>query len=187
MNRIKQIIPYLDQAVVSGGNFLLGVFLARVLGLEHYGEYALAWLVVLFCSSIHHAWIINPMYTFYPKYDADKKSEYLKSLFVHQLIYSCVASFVSYVVFCLSNIYFLEWKMGRFINILPILIFIYLMYDFFRRVSYVQKKRTKALFMNLLIYLVQFIAFTYVYIQNKVYLYDVYLICLLYTSDAADD
>ena len=36
-----------DQALVSGGNFLLGTFLARQLGVETYGTFALLWMAVL--------------------------------------------------------------------------------------------------------------------------------------------
>jgi O-antigen/teichoic acid export membrane protein len=62
----KRLTVLADQALVSGSNFVLGIVLARVLGLEGYGEYALAWMVVLFASSLHQAFMVSPLYVLMP-------------------------------------------------------------------------------------------------------------------------
>ncbi len=83
--KYEKLIPLLDQAIVSGGNFLIGIILTRVLGLQSYGEYSLLWLLVLFASSIQHAGILTPMYTFAPQLEKEKQRTYLHNLLALQL------------------------------------------------------------------------------------------------------
>ena len=68
-------LVFLDQAIVSGSNFILGILLARNLGIEGYGYYSLIWLVVLFFSSMQLASLISPMMSLGPKkkYNCSKK------------------------------------------------------------------------------------------------------------------
>lgn len=61
--RNKKTLVFLDQIIVSGSNFLLGILLARNLGIEEYGQFALLWLIVLFFSSLQLSFIVSPMLT----------------------------------------------------------------------------------------------------------------------------
>ena len=45
-----QLIVLLDQALVSGVNFLVAVLLARLLGIEKFGLYTFGWMWVMFIS-----------------------------------------------------------------------------------------------------------------------------------------
>jgi O-antigen/teichoic acid export membrane protein len=63
----KKLLVFLDQALVSGSNFVLGILLARYLGVAGYGQFALLWLIVLFFSSLQLAYIISPMLTLVQK------------------------------------------------------------------------------------------------------------------------
>ena len=56
-----------DQAMVSGVNFLTAILLARYLGIEEFGRFALAWMVVLFIVNIQYAMIIAPMMSIDPE------------------------------------------------------------------------------------------------------------------------
>ena len=64
---VKRTLAYSDQAVVSGTNFLVGIILARALGMDAYGTFVLGWMGVLFASSLQQAIILNPLYTLLPK------------------------------------------------------------------------------------------------------------------------
>ena len=64
---LKRTFAYSDQAVVSGTNFLVGIILARALGMDAYGTFVLGWMGVLFASSLQQAIILNPLYTLLPK------------------------------------------------------------------------------------------------------------------------
>jgi O-antigen/teichoic acid export membrane protein len=59
-----------DQVVVSGGNFLTTLLLARSLGVEEFGRFTLAWMVVLFAGHLQQALILAPMMSIGPKEQA---------------------------------------------------------------------------------------------------------------------
>src|SRR4051812_3398123 len=50
-----------DQGIVSACNFALSVLLARGLGLERFGVFALGWTVVLFALSFSQALVVAPL------------------------------------------------------------------------------------------------------------------------------
>src|SRR5688572_32875759 len=56
-----------DQVVVSGGNLLTGVLVARFLGIEQFGVFSLLWLVLLLLQGTQSATILAPMVTIGPK------------------------------------------------------------------------------------------------------------------------
>lgn len=56
-----------DQALVSGTNFAVGILLVRYLGLEQYGKFVLGWMIVQFGMSIQNALIVAPMLSLAPK------------------------------------------------------------------------------------------------------------------------
>lgn len=69
----KGVAALTDQGLVSGSTFVLNICLARWLGREQYGAYALAFSIFLFLSSFHNALLLEPMSVYGP-------SEYRKSL-----------------------------------------------------------------------------------------------------------
>ncbi len=56
-----------DQAMVSGVNFLTGILLARYLGIEAFGQFMLAWMLVLLVNTLQYALVIAPMMSIGPK------------------------------------------------------------------------------------------------------------------------
>ena len=74
-----------DQAMVSGSNFLIGILLARFLGLEAFGLFTLAWIAVLFVQSLQNALIISPMMTIGGRTAPADAERYFGSVFRHQL------------------------------------------------------------------------------------------------------
>lgn len=82
----------LDQIIVSGSNFALGVIIARCLGIEAFGVFSLAWLVVLFTQSLQTALVLAPMMTIGPKQTAGDASAYYAVVLVHQCILAAAAS-----------------------------------------------------------------------------------------------
>ncbi len=53
-----------DQALTSGANFLMSILLARYVGAEQYGQYALAFTLFLLLSLLHQALILEPVSVF---------------------------------------------------------------------------------------------------------------------------
>jgi O-antigen/teichoic acid export membrane protein len=74
----------LDQGMVSGVNFLVGILLVRYLGLEQYGVFVLVWMMVQFILGIQNALIISPMMSIAPKIPIEERSGYYTTTFVLQ-------------------------------------------------------------------------------------------------------
>jgi O-antigen/teichoic acid export membrane protein len=62
----KGSLALLDQGLISGSNFLIGILLARWLVPEQYGAYALAFSIFLFAAGFHNALLLEPMSVFGP-------------------------------------------------------------------------------------------------------------------------
>lgn len=77
----KGSLAILDQGLISGSNFLIGILLARWLVPENYGAYALALSIFLFLSGFHNALLLEPMSVFGPASYADRLPEYVGRLF----------------------------------------------------------------------------------------------------------
>jgi O-antigen/teichoic acid export membrane protein len=60
----KGSLAVLDQGLIAGSNFLIGLLLARWLVPEQYGAYALAFSIFLFASGFHNALLLEPMSVF---------------------------------------------------------------------------------------------------------------------------
>lgn len=62
----KGSLAVLDQGLISGSNFLIGILLARWLVPGEYGAYALAFSIFLFLAGFHNALLLEPMSVFGP-------------------------------------------------------------------------------------------------------------------------
>lgn len=81
MKRFRELRwPLFDQAMVSATNFLIGVLLVRLSGVESYGVYVLLWAVVQFTQSFQNALLIAPMQTIGPALATDSQDAYFKSM-----------------------------------------------------------------------------------------------------------
>lgn len=57
-------LAIVDQGLISGSNFLLGILLARWLAPEQYGAYALAFSAFLLLTFLYQALLLEPMAVF---------------------------------------------------------------------------------------------------------------------------
>lgn len=78
----------IDQALVSTVNFLTMVVLARLLGVEMFGQFSIAWLVLLFFKSIQTAIILSPLMSIGPKQMVADRQLYYGSVLVQQGIFA---------------------------------------------------------------------------------------------------
>ena len=76
----KGSLAVLDQGLISGSNFLIGILLARWLAPEAYGAYALAFSIFLFLAGFHNALLLEPMSVFGPASYKDQLPAYLGKL-----------------------------------------------------------------------------------------------------------
>lgn len=63
----KNILPLIDQAIVSGGNALIQIIMLRVFGLDEYGVYAFVMIFIMGFLSMNQAVIVLPFQVFFSK------------------------------------------------------------------------------------------------------------------------
>jgi O-antigen/teichoic acid export membrane protein/thymidylate kinase len=82
---LKCSTAVLDHGLISASNFLLGIVLARYLGSEQYGAFALAFSTFVLLSLIHSALAMEPMSVFAPSIYRKMLREYLGLLLRMQI------------------------------------------------------------------------------------------------------
>ncbi len=178
MNWIKNISfhklsVFIDQGIVSGVNFLLGILLANLLGLDQYGVFAFLWMIIFFVSSIQQAFIISPLYTLFPKHPVQK--QYVQQLFGLQLIFSGIV-FVS--VYGLTNVIvncFPEYQFQNADFMVALVSSIYTLHDFLRRLFFSMKLPNLSLTIDIIGYGLQPIVLYAIYQLNMLNLTTVFL------------
>jgi len=84
---IKGMYAVLDQGLISGSNFLLGILLARWTGAEQYGAYALAFAIFILVSIVYQALVLEPMTVFAPSVYHTAPKQYLGILVQLQMVF----------------------------------------------------------------------------------------------------
>src|SRR3974390_3213150 len=62
-SRSRRTLTLVDQAIVSGSNFITGVILVRGLGLVEFGRFTIAYAILLLANSVQLSFISSPMIT----------------------------------------------------------------------------------------------------------------------------
>jgi len=151
------LITLVDQALVSGSNFFLSIFILRFFGAEVFGIFSFLWLFILFFNSVQLSLIISPMMSNFSKQDKENKDLFIGSLFSHQIIFC----------FCFGTLLILSINViGKTFNYFDIsnfkfsILFLFIftqLQQFFRRLSFLKKNYFKALISDLISYSILFI------------------------------
>lgn len=129
-----------DQAVLSGTNFITGILLARFLGIQTYGLFALLWMIVLFALSFSQAFITRPMLSLGVQMEAGNKRDYFSYLHAIQLIFSFLALIFSFFVLTIFvSFSWYELPSDGLIFKVPVLLALFLIYDFYRKYFFVSE------------------------------------------------
>jgi len=129
-----------DQVVVSGSNFLLGIILARVLGISEFGIYSLALLIVLFANEIQQSAIISPMMSIGPKQKKDDENLYYGSVCTQAFLFAIISFISTFLGVKLLSSYAPDWNISALALPLSINIFLVQLQDFIRRYFYTIEK-----------------------------------------------
>jgi O-antigen/teichoic acid export membrane protein/thymidylate kinase len=99
----KGMFAVLDQGLISGSNFLMGILLARWLAAEQYGAYALAFAMFILISIVYQSLVLEPMTVFGPSVYHGVMRNYLGILVKLQTVLGSVV----FVVGAFAAVYFL--------------------------------------------------------------------------------
>ncbi|PKG82551.1 hypothetical protein CXF85_13800 [Colwellia sp. 75C3] len=149
-------LTLIDQAIVSGVNFLTGLLLARFLGLEAFGVFTMLWMVVMFVNSIQMAAISAPMMTIGVKYESQKeRDEYYSGVIAQQGVFSLI-TFVAILVGVKLTAHFKpELNIENLALPLALAAFFFQNQDFMRRYFFCHEKTSLVLISDVISYLGQ--------------------------------
>ncbi len=142
-----------DQALVSGVNFITGLLIARFLGIVGFGIFTLVWMAVLFVNSIQMAMISAPMMTIGPKQSDEERSSYYGAVVINQLIFSISTSILLWLSVTFSDLINTTWQVVHLALPLAVTSFFVQNQDFLRRLFFIENKPVSALIIDIVSYL----------------------------------
>lgn len=129
-----------DQGMVSGANFLTTILIARHLGIEEFGRFTLAWLVVLFTTSLQMAVIVSPMMSIGPKQKQEDAAVYFGALFFQLLIFTALTFLLIFSGVHLVAEIRPQWDLRVLAVPLATTAVLFQIRDFFRRYFFTRKR-----------------------------------------------
>lgn len=147
-----QVATLIDHIIVSGSRFLISILIARFLGLEGFGIYALLWTIVTFASSVQIPITITPMMQLGPRVPERRLEQfYTTGLFV-QLAYTL--AIIPIVTAAALPIIWGRQDAVWLILSLNLYIAAFNQYEFFRRYFYANGNWYAALIFDVLLYVI---------------------------------
>lgn len=147
-----------DQALVSGGNFIVGILLARQLGIAGYGVFSILWVGVLFLLSLHQAYVTQPMMTMAARFAGRHEERYRQGVFYVQVLITVVLLACTGVATWVVREFEGLPKWCAFLPHAGLAATFYLMHDFFRKTWFIRGKVLAPLLMDGALYGVLFAA-----------------------------
>jgi len=157
----NKLLVLVDQAIISGGNFALGLVLIRTLGLTEYGLFAMLWMGVLLVLSLHQAFITKPMMTLAVDKTTKERQQYFKDLWWLQITFGIEG--LSFLLAFMCSCYALEW-LPNWLKYLPLMggiTIVYLLQDFIKKTFFINKSYHQPLIMDIVTYGILFIGLLY--------------------------
>lgn len=142
----------LDHVVVSGSRFLLSILIARALGLEDFGVYALLWTIVTFASAMQIPVTITPMMQLGPRVLGHRQDEFFATAMFAQLAYSVVA--LPFITIAAAVIVWGRPDALAIILAINIYVLIFNQYEFFRRYFFTKGYRVVAFCFDAALYVI---------------------------------
>jgi O-antigen/teichoic acid export membrane protein len=146
-------LALLDQALVSGGNFVAAVLLAREFGIYEFGRITLAWMLVEFLASLQMSAIIQPMLNIGPKQAAGFVERYFQAVAAQQAIASVAMGLAIGLVTAISGVFVAG--IGTFAAPLAVAVIVYQLHNFFRRYLFARDRPLGALCVDSIRFFVQ--------------------------------
>ena len=102
---LKSGAAFLDQAILSGVNFVMAILLMKTVGKEEYGYYSIAFAASLFLVSLQNAVVTTPLAVLLAGKDGGETDDYAGALYWGQIIAVIPAAALGLTATCI--LYFL--------------------------------------------------------------------------------
>ena len=178
----NKVIILIDQLMVSACNFLMGILLIRWLGLEQYGVFAIAWMVVLFALNVNQSWIVKPMQSLVPQISEEDQDQEFAVLQAMQLLTGGLVLFIGLALIGLSTVVDVAADYTHYIPIMTILTIVIVIHDFYRKLLFIKGRFKTALLMDCILYPGQILLLIGLYFSgeiNLLYTFYALFICAL--------
>ncbi len=149
---ISKVLALTDQMIVSGTNFVIGVSITRLAGVEEYGRFTLYWMIFLFSHGLCNSFIGLPAQIL--SNQANNKSEFLEENNRLGIILLSILIAVLYFGFYIYDFYY-DSSFGFGYWIFPITITLFLKQEMNRKYFYAKLKLQKVIYIDLCTYLMQ--------------------------------
>jgi O-antigen/teichoic acid export membrane protein len=104
-------LALLDQALVSGINFVTGILAARILTPIEFGQYVLAFTVIFAINAFQSALVIDPMLSIGAKKTRDVAVPYFSAILLHQGALSIALCTMMFVAYSVASIFLPTWEL----------------------------------------------------------------------------
>lgn len=149
--KMPLMLSLCNQLVSSGGNFLIGIYLARTLPLEGFGLYGLGYGVCMLYVSIGNALLLTQMVVNMPDRTGDEKPRYAAKIF-------CAVAMLGMMVLALTCVGFFSAQLihPAYRSLMPSVFAValasvlFLCNEFFISYAYLKRQETLALMVNAL-------------------------------------
>jgi O-antigen/teichoic acid export membrane protein len=154
--RNRAVLTLADQAVMSGGNFLMQLLLLRAFTREEFGLYGVGFTVVQFLLNTQAALVTAAYMVHLPKLSEDARPAYAGSTLVHQLIASACG--VAALAASAATLYLMDRQpgLGAVLACQAVVLAFVLFRDYARQLSFAGLRVTEALGLDTIFVGVQF-------------------------------
>ncbi|HQI39713.1 MAG TPA: lipopolysaccharide biosynthesis protein [Ignavibacteriaceae bacterium] len=157
----KSVIASIDQAFLSGLNFLISIVLIKIVSKPEYGYYSIFFSIMLFMASVQTAIINTPLAVLLITKKEDEKRKYAGSLFFGQNLFLFPLAFIGVVV-AIALWYFnlLEFSLSAIIGAISIAFIGILLREYLRAYFFADEDPKTVLVIDVL-YVILFIILGY--------------------------
>jgi len=134
-----------DQALVSAVNFLTTILVARMVSLEAFGVFSIAWMIILLSKDLQNAAINAPMMSIGPKHSTDELPDYYGAAILQQLIFTTASIGLILLGSAIATVFYPKMMTVGFIVALTALVGADQLQDFVRRYLYANERPAAAL------------------------------------------
>ena len=143
---------FLDQLVVSAGNFLISIIILRFLGLEVFGIFSFYWLFLLLIYGLQISYIISPMLTNAPKQQESTINYFYGGVFLQQLIFTLLIFLIIFLSLIFLGNFSLDYQIEDYYLQFSLSIVSTQLHQFIRRLLLSKKLYHIALFNDFITY-----------------------------------